>query len=100
MIWRVGTGFLVGDDGKYQLVDASGVVTREWAPCDASDESYHVNTSYLVRDGKLLDRTEAGHHRHQMEDSVNESVVLDGLVEDVSEETARFVAAAQRGKVS
>ena len=95
MIWRVGTGFLVGDGGKYQLIDAAGAVTREWAPYDASDDNYHVNTTYLVRDGKLLDRTEAGHHRHQMEDSVNESVILEGLVEDASEETARFVAAAK-----
>jgi hypothetical protein len=92
VIWRVGTGFLVGD-GKYQLIDATGAVTREWAPYDASDESYLVTTTYLVRDGQLLDRTEAGHRQHHMEDSVNETVILDGLIEDNSEETAGWIAA-------
>lgn len=91
MIWRAGTQFLVGD-GPYRLIDATGAITKEYAESTWQDDDYEGRTTFLVTGNQLLERTEVGHSRHHMEDSDNSRVVLDNLVEDTSEETARFIA--------
>ncbi len=92
MIWRAGNQFLI--DGPFRLIDTTGAITREYADTSYEQGDYLVRHTYFSRGDQLIERTEAGHRSHQMEDSTNDAVVLSGLVQDPSEDTARFVAIA------
>ncbi len=91
MIWRVGTGFLVSDGG-YTVIDATGAVTETYGDSDWAVEEDLGKTTFLVHDGQLIEHVVIEHWGYNGDDTVTDTVILDGLVEDPSEEAARFVA--------
>lgn len=92
MIWRAGTGFLI--DGPFRLIDATGTISRRFEDSATGDGLDVDITTYVIRDGRLIEVTTMERMGWETLPAARETIVLDGLIEDPSDEAARLVATA------
>ena len=98
MIWRAGTGFLI--DGPFRLIDATGTISRRFEDSTTEDGLDVDITTYVIRDGRLIEVTTMERTGWETLPAERETIVLDGLMEDPSDEAARFVATALGDRAS
>jgi len=92
VIWRAGTGFLI--DGPFRLIDATGTISRRFED-SATEDGLDVDlTTYVIREGRLIEVTTMERMGWETLPAERETIVLDGLMEDPSDEAACFVATA------